>query len=327
MPTFEPEQTALDTAIKHTDPPAEGTLKTEILPPNSTPTSPDTPSDGSNKQLQLVPPFEPAMGGFVVSRNPRNGYAESVAIAGATTNPTDDQLAFKSAIEATELVVRSIFPATLGEKDKSRLSAYIDRLVLVAKYGLQAESPSKVAQSALVEYQKSVTYREGPAVKNKYMIELGVAALLFLAISLATYVLVLEVVPLGKYQSLVRNANFLLVWAGAMVGAWLSFGIRNIELAFSNLGRLEADLLKPPIRLVFTGLLAVVLSLIFVLEVVQFKIGQLDTSHILTSELTAILIGLFCGIGEQVLPTTVGRRATQFLSQVEDSSSKKSGGQ
>ncbi len=60
-----------------------------------------------------------------------------------------------------------------------------------------------------------------------------------------------------------------------MIGCWMSFGIRNVQLTFADLGRPESDLLQPNIRLVFTGLLAVTLGLIFTVGMVQVEVGGL----------------------------------------------------
>ena len=100
-----------------------------------------------------------------------------------------------------------------------------------------------------------------------------------------------------------------------MVGCWLSFGIRNVQLTFADLARPESDLMQPAIRLIFTGLLAVTLGLIFNVGMVQIEVGTLQTID-LKSAMTALVIGLFCGIAEQTLSGTVGSRASQFMGQI-----------
>ena len=90
--------------------------------------------------------------------------------------------------------------------------------------------------------------------------------------------------------------------------------------------------MRPNVRLVFTGILTAVLGLIFILGVVNLNIGDLNTQHLWKPAaagapapdgdktslrvLTALLVGLFCGISEKVLSATIGTRATQFIGQI-----------
>jgi hypothetical protein len=257
-------------------------------------------------------------GKFSVYRLPRKQvFAESVGFSPFST-PSDEKLTLQSSIESTVTTLQSIFPPSQnGQKEKAKLSSYIDRLVMIGKLGLETDGSTKAATSALVSFQRDVTFLEAPLVKNRYMIRLGKVSIIFSIASIIAFVIMRKFVPSDVLPFVVANANFSLVWFGAMIGAWLSFGIRNVQLEFVNLGRLEADLMSPPVRLSFAGLLSIILSLILVLKVVHFTMGSLDTSKILESNLVALVVGLFCGIGEQVLPTTIGRRASDFLGQAE----------
>jgi hypothetical protein len=110
--------------------------------------------------------------------------------------------------------------------------------------------------------------------------------------------------------------NLLLVWTGTMIGTWLSFGIRRPVLTVSDLGNLEADMVEPPIRLIFTGLIAVTISFMFVCGLVNISVGGLKSTEILGHGTSAMLIGMLLGVSEQALPGALTRRASQFVSEV-----------
>ncbi|WP_377296038.1 hypothetical protein [Rhizobium sp. SGZ-381] len=265
-------------------------------------------------------PLDFAKSGFVVTRR-EDKDLPTVSIAVADVDPSAELLEFKNAVELTEWIIRSLRKTRSKNASNAELVTYIDRLVLIAKAGLEAETPSKAAWSALRDLQKYIEYVEGPGVKNKYMINLGQWA----AGSFVAGFMVYFIISPYLIDAETDYSKLLLVWSGTMMGAWLSFGIRNIKIPFENLGGLEADLMTPPVRLVFTGLLSLVLTALFVVQIVTFKIGTLDTTAILSSVQVALVVGLFCGIGEQALPSTLGRRATQFFNQV-DGDTKKAGG-
>jgi hypothetical protein len=110
--------------------------------------------------------------------------------------------------------------------------------------------------------------------------------------------------------------NMLLVWTGTMLGTWLSFGLRRPILAFIDLGALEADMVEPAIRLIFTGLIAITIAFIFTCGMVNVVIGGLNSAALFLHGSTALLIGILLGVSEQALPGALTRRAAQFVSEI-----------
>jgi hypothetical protein len=110
--------------------------------------------------------------------------------------------------------------------------------------------------------------------------------------------------------------TLFLVWTGTMIGAWLSFGIRRSILTIRDLSRLETDMVDPPLRLVFTGLIAGTLAMVFICEMVRVEIGGLHSAELFTLGSRALLIGILMGVSEQALPTSLTRRASQFITEL-----------
>ncbi|GAC1416091.1 MAG: hypothetical protein NVSMB6_18480 [Burkholderiaceae bacterium] len=240
----------------------------------------------------------------------------------AQGSPMPQEVELKSDIENCVVVLKSLFPKwDKGDPDQRRaLSAYITKLFIVAQTGLERDADFKVATLDLLAFKNAVRLQEGPRVKNKYMKRLGVWAVALTLLGLLIYTGIETFVLYFPDTALASSpykdvAILFLLWSAAMVGSWLSFGIRRVDMTFEDLGRPEVDMVTPGLRLIFTGLLSLTLSLVFVTEMVQVSIGSLDTKNLLVDPFTAVLIGLFCGIGEQALTTTVGGRATQFIGE------------
>jgi hypothetical protein len=107
--------------------------------------------------------------------------------------------------------------------------------------------------------------------------------------------------------------NLLLLEIGAMAGVWLSFGTRKALLKFEDLGVLEEDRLDPMVRLVFAGLLTLIIALTFALKVVVVTMGAIRTDQIVNDPLVALLIGMLCGVSEKALSSNVTKQASNLF--------------
>jgi hypothetical protein len=109
--------------------------------------------------------------------------------------------------------------------------------------------------------------------------------------------------------------NFFLLAIGASFSAWLAFLIRRPTLEFASLVQLDDDLLSPVVRVVFTIGLSFVVGLLLWTGLIAITIGGFST-HFENSGMTAVLIGVFCGIASRALATAVSRRAEDFAGSV-----------
>jgi hypothetical protein len=195
---------------------------------------------------------------------------------------------------------------------------YCIQLVGIAKVGL-ASDPAQVALATLQldELRTQIVAREAASIKNGYMRRL----LLWVGASVSLLLFLYAVVPdawLAPSGNAPSYHSLFLILAAACFGAWLSFGTRKVIIGFDDLAALEDDRLDPPLRLVFVGGLTAFIILLFTTKVVAVSIGglQVDDTNILKSIPVGILVGLICGLSEQVLATAVGKRASELVGAI-----------
>jgi hypothetical protein len=168
---------------------------------------------------------------------------------------------------------------------------------------------AEISLQALATLRAEITAREAGRIKNQYMKSLLWRAVL-LAVPLFAIAAVLHAVnPQGGALS-----NFFVLLGGSTLGVWVSFGARKTTLRFEELHILEEDRLEPFIRLVFAGLLTVIIGLLFGLKAVVVTIGAVTTDRIMTEWPVALLIGMLSGFSEQALSSTVAKHASTLFS-------------
>jgi hypothetical protein len=232
-----------------------------------------------------------------------------------------DQLKFKAEVEDTLTTLQVIFPDKNWQSEPSkktpfqrRFEEYQSKLRSLAQVGLARDADPEAGRQALTTLQSEILRREGPRIKNAYMKKLGAWALAFAIVTAIAYLVVRNNDNFSVLLSAFRN--LLVVWTGTMIGTWLSFGLRRPTLAFTDLGALEADLVEPAIRLIFTGLIAITIALIFTGGMVNVVIGGLNSAALAAHGSTALLVGILLGVSEQALPGALTRRAAQFVSEI-----------
>lgn len=234
----------------------------------------------------------------------------------ASSSLPADQMALKAAIDDTLLTLKLIFPSELDEVQDPRFIEYRQRLIGVSELGLSSSSVFPGAASQALDLLRAeIVAREAGRVKNDHMMKLGWQAIVGALAAAGIYFLVRF--GFDKTDRIQDFRNFLVLWSGCMLGTWLSFGARRVVLKFEDLGRLEADLLYPWMRLLFAGSLTIVLGLVFATNMINVQIGELSTAWVLKTALSALVVGVFCGLSEQALPGAVSQRAAQFFSEVE----------
>jgi hypothetical protein len=106
---------------------------------------------------------------------------------------------------------------------------------------------------------------------------------------------------------------FALLWLGCMAGVWLSFGYRKTLFQFDDLIVIEADRLEPTVRLVFAGLMTLLIGAFFYKKAITIVVGEVSTAQIADDPMIALILGAVCGFSELVLGTKVAQRAGAFL--------------
>ena len=216
----------------------------------------------------------------------------------------EEQYALRDEIDQTLTVLRILFPS--GD---SRFREYFVPLLALAQTGLVGDfAQPALAVRALSSLKAEIVAREAGQVKNAYMRRLGWTALLFAVPAIAAAVWLSSF-----HHDLLMLSNFLLLWAGCMVGVWLSFGARKTVLRFEELHVLEQDRLEPAIRLLFAGLLTLLLGLLFHLKVLEVNFGGASSSALADNWEIALVVGALAGFSEQLLSPAITKQASALI--------------
>jgi hypothetical protein len=214
-----------------------------------------------------------------------------------------EQLELRDQIAGALSIVRIIIT------DTTRFEEYFRNLLSLAQAGLVGETANPdLALRALKEFKDDVTAREAGRIKNQYMKNLGFRACLLVAVLCAIWLAVFLLKQGSPFLS-----NLFRFEIGTMIGVWLSFGTRKPILSFEDLHILEEDRLEPTVRLLFAGLLALIVALAFHLKVVTLTLGSLTTEQLDSQPWVAFFLGLLSGVGEKALSTNVTRQASHLL--------------
>lgn len=203
-------------------------------------------------------------------------------------------------------------------ENKVKLHEEVTKLIALCQVGLVGKDASpEVGHDALRSLEADILEREEGRIKNRYMRKLGAWAAFFSVIGVSLYFSYNHIICL-PFDEIYRYRNVFLVWSGAMVGAWASFASRKVRLTFSDLVAVEEDRIEPPMRLIFTGVLTVILSLVFVTGLADIQVGEFRASGLVSSGTVALLLGAFAGLAEKALPSTVMSRANSVISVQKD---------
>lgn len=244
------------------------------------------------------------MGTFVVSRRTDDNLDILFQPRRADQPIPEDHLILKDEVEHTLTVLRSLFP-----EGGPRFDGYFQPLLALTQVGLAAETPQpQVARRALNALKQQIVAWEGGRIKNRYLRKLGASA-----VALATPAAVVSLILVWAGFADTIFAKFLVLWGGCMAGVWLSFGARKALWTFDDLHIPEHDRVEPLIRLVFAGLLTVIIGLSFSTETIAVVVGAVSSAQVNSSFRVALLIGMLCGFSEQALSSTVARHAGAWL--------------
>lgn len=121
----------------------------------------------------------------------------------------------------------------------------------------------------------------------------------------------------------IPRPDLALLWAGLLgagLGAWISYAQRSMSDDFASLQALASDTVSPRVRAAFVFACTLVGLLLFKVQFVAIKIGNLDTDRILDGSFSVpLLVGIFFGLAERALPEALTRRAQDFVGRMSAS--------
>lgn len=258
-------------------------------------------------------------------RLPKPGAKEATeiyfALKSSPLPPPADQVALQTEIDNVLGTARKLYVSGTPPRE-ARFRPYYVRLFRIAELGLHGDNvATDAAKVVVVQIAAELIDDEAGTVKNANLAALGRFGLLYSIPCLAVFLL-LAMLPAQPYDNVLAAMNvdralakgFCILWIGCFAGVWLSYGIRKTKLTLGDLLRADEDRLAPQFRLIFAGLLTLMIGLLLVLNVVDIKLGGTSFSQIGSNPTMAFLLGTFCGVSEQILPASIGGRANALIS-------------
>jgi hypothetical protein len=259
---------------------------------------------------------EGAEGTYYVGDNPDDPRDLLIAIRTPEGTVPEGQKNLHRDVERTLSTLRMLL------LDNDRLfREYYGRIRSLAQAGLSIPNANpEIAQQFLDDIKSDIISRFGGKVKNRYMRSLGIHALLLATGALIILGVVTHVPNLWDVAQVFRPLAsalppFLLLWVGCMAGVWLSFGARKRTLELQELLVIEVDQVEPLLRLVFTGLLSMVVGLFVSTGLLTIEVGGFSTKNFDSRPDVPLLLGVFLGLSEQVLSGRLLTRATQVVDE------------
>jgi hypothetical protein len=251
-----------------------------------------------------------AKGNFIVSATENNQDIEFAQSPTADAVIPVDQNDLIISVESALDTLRTLYYDT----NRALYNDYFDQLLKLSQLGLVGDNVQiSLATRALEQIKTEIVNRESGKVKNKYLRELGGKAFWYgFPVLLAGILLKYYICKWGAACCLDYGytGSLCLIWAGCMVGVWLSFAITRTVLGFGDLTIIEKDRLEPSIRLIFTGALSLIFGLLFIQKAITISLGQLKSDDILSSPVTAFLIGVILGLNEKIIGSTLTKKTS-----------------
>lgn len=205
-------------------------------------------------------------------------------------------------VESVNCVIQS-----LRDTDKKIKRVYFKKLLSLSQVGLTGENAqTELAMEALNSLKEEITIKEGGRIKNSYMFVLGIYAILLLIIS-------------GGLLGILNHNNiffwdkYIYVFMGAMVGTWISFGARKVNIPFNELNIIEEDRLNPIMRLLFVGITSIIFMLFINSEIIGFSVGKIESKSINSSIELQIVLGILSGLIEYKLAIDLFNKANEIV--------------
>ncbi|WP_208597144.1 hypothetical protein [Planococcus maritimus] len=198
-------------------------------------------------------------------------------------------------IEYTTTIIKSL---KHSKKETKRI--YFNKLLSLARVGFLGVSPQpKLSQNSIDLLKHEILLVEGHRIKNRYMKILGWSAIVSIVVCWAVYAI------LTSITNITPLVGYFIVWSGAMVGTWISFGARKTTFQLDDLSVLEKDNMDIYIRLPYVGICALIFLLLLNSNIFSFSIGDTSSESIAERAEFQLLVGVIAGLLESKLGSRI----------------------
>lgn len=215
----------------------------------------------------------------------------------------DEQQVLYIEVEKANNVIRS-----LNNSDYIVKKKYFDKLLSLAQAGLVGETAQpNLALKSLHELKDEVLSVEGQRIKNSHMAKLGQK------VCFISFIVILFYLSVGKLFDRNVLRMYCVTLVGAMVGAWVSFGMRKFSISFEQLSVLEEDMMNGYIRLFYVGICSIIFLLFLNSGIINVDIGGISTENIRDNIELQAIVGIICGLVESKLGINIYKKSMQIV--------------
>lgn len=240
--------------------------------------------------------------GFYVKKNDDVKYDIEFSLVDSSQSIPEKHKILYSEVERTKSNIIKIF-----ERDINSLEKYFHMLLSLAQAGLSGEnSTPELSLIALENLKNDILIVEGQKFKTKYIQKLGLNAFF-------NFILCFIFLQLLIYFNINNYNKLPLIFSGAMIGSWLSFGIRKLEITFEDLVSFEKDLMPCQIRLIFIGIISVIFGMIIDSKLINLSIANTSIDILFLKNETTVLFGILCGILDKNLAINLYQKSHSIL--------------
>lgn len=240
--------------------------------------------------------------GFYVKKNDVAKYDIEFSLQDPSQDIPEKYKLLYSQVEKTKSNIIKIF-----EKDINSLEKYFDMLLSLAQAGLAGEnSTPEISLIALENLKNDILIVEGQKFKTKYIEKLGLNALI-------NFILCFICLQILNFFNINNYNKLPLIFSGAMIGSWLSFGIRKLEITFEDLVSFEKDLMPCQVRLIFIGIISVIFGMVIDSKLINLSIGNTSIDILFLKNETTVLFGILCGILDKNLAINLYQKSHSIL--------------
>lgn len=199
-------------------------------------------------------------------------------------------------IEKTISDLKMIF-----KNNEEELAKNFKLVLSLAQAGLAGENGNPyLAKKALENLKNDIIITFGAKLKTKYIKNLGIGVFIFDCFIYYIY---------NNYNL----TNYLLVFMGALIGSWVSFCIRKLDIKFNDLVHFEKDTMPFYIRLIFIGIVSIIFAMLLKNEIITIQFGKFSLSTFFETNEKHFLFGIICGITDIKLAINLYRRSENIL--------------
>lgn len=243
-------------------------------------------------------------GCFIVHINPNNQWDIICGLLpdiGENDVPEEQRLLFHS-VEET-----SYYISTLKNTKDETKKEYLNELLSLAQTGLVGNNPApKLSLETLDRLKDKIRLKEGSRIKNTYMLNLGIYTFIgTLALLLIKFILFTN--------NFFYFDKYIYVSIGSIIGTWVSFGARKLNLSFEELSLIEEDGLSPWMRLIYICTCSNIVLLFLSSELIKISLGNFSLSEINKSIELQFVLGVICGLVEYKIGTGIFNKANDVL--------------